>query len=84
MISMAKSARYEMYRLLRKVRDLEKSDPAYQNQRVKNLKQDIRKFQRDLRDISKADGDATWPPNIFEDYLQIYETAKRLGISLDD
>ena len=65
MMSMAKSARYEMYRLLRKVRDLEKSDPAYQNQRVKNLKQDIRKFQRDLRDISKADGDATWPPNIF-------------------
>ena len=83
-MSMAKSARYEMYRLLRKVRDLEKSDPAYQNQRVKNLKQDIRKFQRDLRDISKGDGVATWPPNIFEDYMQIYETAKRLGISLDD
>ena len=84
MMSMAKSARYEMYRLLRKVRDLEKSDPAYQNQRVKNLKQDIRQFQRDLRDISKGDGDARWPPNIFEDYMQIYETAKRLGISLDD
>ena len=53
MMSMAKSARYEMYRLLRKVRDLEKSGPAYQNQRVKNLKQDIRKFQRDLRDVNK-------------------------------
>ena len=84
MMSMAKSARYEMYRLLRKVRDLEKSDPAYQNQRVKNLKQDIRKFQRDLRDVSRGDGAATWPPNLFEDYMQIYETAKRLGISLDD
>ena len=64
MMSMAKSARYEMYRLLRKVRDLEKSDPAYQNQRVKNLKQDIRKFQRDLRDVSKGDGDATWPAQL--------------------
>jgi hypothetical protein len=84
MMSMAKSARYEMYRLLRKVRDLEKSDPTYQNQRVKNLKQDIRKFQRDLRAISKGDGDATWPPNLFESYTEIYETAKRLGISLDD
>jgi len=84
MMSMAKSVRYEMYRLLRKVRDLEKSDPAYQNQRVKNLKQDIRQFQRDLREISRGDGDATWPPNIFEAYTEIHETAKRLGISLDD
>jgi len=84
MMSMAKSARYEMYRLLRKVRDLEKSDPAYQNSRVKNLKNDIRQFQRDLRAISKGDGEATWPPNLFEDYTRIYETAKRLGISLDD
>lgn len=84
MMSMAKSARYEMYRLLRKVRDLEKSDPAYQNSRVKNLKNDIRQFQRDLRAISKGDGEATWPPNLFEDYTRIYDTAKRLGISLDD
>jgi len=84
MMSMAKSARYEMYRLLRKVRDLEKSDPAYQNSRVKNLKNDIRQFQRDLRAISRGDGEATWPPEIFEMYSQIYETAKRLGISLDD
>ena len=84
MISMANSARYEMYRLLRKVRDLEKSDPAYQNQRVKNLKQDIRQFQRDLRRLARADGEATWPPEIFEMYTQIYDTAKRLGISLDD
>ena len=83
-MSMAKSARYEMYRLLRKVRDLEKSDPAYQNSRVKNLKNDIRQFQRDLRAISRGDGEATWPPEIFEMYSQIYETAKRLGISLDD
>ena len=81
---MANSARYEMYRLLRKVRDLEKSDPGYQNPRVKNLKNDIRQFQRDLRAISKGDGEATWPPNLFEDYTRIYETAKRLGISLDD
>jgi len=84
MMSMAKSARYEMYRLLRKVRDLEKSDPAYQNSRVKNLKNDIRQFQRDLRAISKGDGEATWPPELFEMYSQIYDTAKRLGISLDD
>jgi|TARA_R110000737_G_scaffold103468_2_gene136723 hypothetical protein len=84
MMSMAKSARYEMYRLLRKVRDLEKSDPAYQNSRVKNLKNDIRQFQRDLRAISRGDGEATWPPEIFEMYSQIYETAKRLRISLDD
>jgi hypothetical protein len=83
-MSMAKSARYEMYRLLRKVRDLEKSDPAYQNSRVKNLKNDIRQFQRDLRAISRGDGEATWPPEIFEMYSQIYETAKRLRISLDD
>jgi len=73
-----------MYRLLRKVRDLEKSDPAYQNSRVKNLKNDIRQFQRDLRAISRGDGEATWPPEIFEMYSQIYETAKRLRISLDD
>ena len=84
MMSMAKSARYEMYRLLRKVRDLEKSDPAYQNSRVKNLKNDIRQFQRDLRAISRGDGEATWPPEIFEMYSQIYETARRLRISLDD
>ena len=84
MMSMAKSARYEMYRLLRKVRDLEKSDAAYQNQRVKNLKQDIRQFQRDLRRLARVDGEATWPPEVFEMYTQIYETAKRLGISLDD
>ena len=71
MMSMAKSARYEMYRLLRKVRDLEKSDPAYQNQRVKNLKQDIRKFQRDLRAISKGDGDATWPPTVSYTHLTL-------------
>ena len=84
MISMANSARYEMYRLLRKVSDLEMSDPAYQNQRVKNLKQDIRQFQRDLRRLARGDGEATWPPEVFEMYTQIYETAKRLGISLDD
>jgi hypothetical protein len=84
MMSMAKSARYEMYRLLRKVRDLEKSDPAYQNQRVKNLKQDIRKFQRDLRDISKGRRRRHVAAKLFEDYMQIYETAKALGISLDD
>lgn len=72
-----------MYRLLRRVRDLEKTDPAFQNSRVKNLKQDIRQFQRDLRQLSKADVEATWPPGMFQAYTDIYETVKRLGISLD-
>jgi len=73
-----------MYKLLKKVRDLEKTDPAFQNSRVKNLKQDIRQFQRDLHQLSKATGEATWPHGMFQTYSDIYKTAKRLGVILDD
>ena len=73
-----------MYKLLKKIRDLEKTDPAFQNVRVKNLKQDIRQFQRDLHQLAKTTGEATWPHGMFQSYSNIYETAKRLGVILDD
>lgn len=79
-----RALRLSLIDIMRRIRDLSREDPkAYDNPRIKNLKQDIRQLQRDLGHLRTEDLDITWPPEYFERYNQIIETARRLDVMPD-
>tara|TARA_A100001391_G_C4957426_1_gene248907 strand:+ start:364 stop:663 length:300 start_codon:yes stop_codon:yes gene_type:complete len=83
-LELERAFRLGLINIMRRIRDLSREDPeAYNNSRIKNLKQDIRQLQRDLGHLRTSDADITWPPEYFERYNQVIDTARRLGVMPD-
>ena len=65
--------------ILRNIIRIEKEDPYFTSPRVKQLKYELRRLIRDLGKLQGLDRDVTWPPEIFQRYQEVVDTAKRLG-----
>jgi hypothetical protein len=67
--------------ILDRIDELQDKDDSFTNPRVRNLVEDIKDLQKDVRKLHEYDSDPTWPAEYFERYFNIIKTSKRLGIS---
>ena len=66
--------------ILDRIDELQDQDSSYDNPRVRNLVDDIKDLQTDVRKLHENDDEPTWPAEYFERYFNIIKTAKRLGV----
>jgi len=67
--------------ILDRIDELQDKDDSFTNPRVRNLVEDIKDLQKDVRKLHENDSEPTWPAEYFQRYFDIIKTTKRLGIT---